>query len=101
MPQPNPTTNAWSTLSRLAALAPAETPEAPFGFASRVVAAWRADRRENRLATFEWLTLRGMAVAMVILAGSAAMGYDTLAGVFTGEASLVGGGWLDILSLPL
>jgi hypothetical protein len=29
------------------------------------------------------------------------MGYDTLAGVFTGEASLVGGGWLDVLTLPL
>ena len=101
MTPPDPTTHAWSKLSRLAAQAPADTHEAPFGFASRIVAAWTADRREGRLATFERLTLRGMAVAMVILAGSAAIGYDTLTGVLTGEASLVGGGWLDVLTLPL
>jgi hypothetical protein len=96
-----PTTDAWRKLSRLAAPVTVGTQDAPFGFASRVVAAWKANSRESRLATFEWLTLRGLAVAMVILAGSAAMGYDTLAGVFTGEASLVGGGWLDVLTLPL
>lgn len=101
MTPPVTITNAWSRLSRLAAQAPSGTEEAPFGLASRIVAAWQADRRENRLATLEWLTLRGTAVAMLILAGSAAIGYDTLAGVLTGEASLVAGGWLDVLTLPL
>jgi hypothetical protein len=43
--------------------------------------------------------LRGLAVAMVIFAGSAAFGYDTVADVFAGETSIVGG-WLDTLLPP-
>ncbi len=95
-----PSENAWSRLSRLAAPVPAENTELPFGFPSRVVAAWRANRRETTLAAFEWLTLRTLAVALLIFAGSAAFGYETLAGVITGETPLVDG-WLDMLSLPL
>jgi hypothetical protein len=87
---------AWSKLSRLAAAAPPEALDLPFSFAMRIVAAWRSDRRENTLAAFEWLTVRGLAVAVLIFAGSAAFGYDTLAGVLDGETSLVGG-WLDTL----
>lgn len=69
----------------------------PFGFATRAVAAWKADRRETTLAAFEWLTLRGLTVALVIFAGSAAYGYETVADVFAGETSIVGG-WLDLLT---
>lgn len=97
----SPLENAWNKLARLAGRAPGEALDMPFGFATRVAAAWKADRRENSLVAFEWLTLRGLAVAVLIFAGSAAFGYDTFAGVFTGEASLGGGGWLDILPLPL
>lgn len=99
MNTPHPSTTAWSRLSRRAAQAPADTVEMPFGFATRVVAAWKADRREGTLVAFEWLTLRGLAVAMVIFAGSAAFGYDTVADVFAGETSIVGG-WLDTLLPP-
>lgn len=91
---------AWPRLASLAAKAPADVPGMPFGFATRAVAAWSANRRETSLAAFEWLTLRGLAVAMVIFAGSAAFGYETVAEVFTGEASLVGE-WIDMLPLPL
>lgn len=72
----------------------------PFGFATRVVAAWNANRRETTLAAFEWLTWRGLAVALLIFAGSAAFGYETVSDVFGGEASLVGG-WIDMLPSSL
>jgi hypothetical protein len=95
-----PSEHAWNRLSRLAAQAPADAPDLPFGFASRVVAAWKADRRETTIAAFEWLTLRGLGVALLIFAGSAAFGYDSVSDVFAGGASLVGN-WLDMFSLPL
>ena len=99
--KPNrPSAHAWSRLARLAAQASPEPGSLPFGFASRVVAAWKSDRRETTLAAFEWLTWRGLAVALVIFAGSAAFGYETVTGVFAGETSLVGE-WLDMVSLPL
>jgi hypothetical protein len=95
-----PFENAWNKVAQLAAAAPADAADAPFGFASRVVAAWQANRRETTLAAFEWLTLRGLAVALLIFAGSAAFGYETVSEVFTGETSVVSG-WVDMLSLPL
>jgi hypothetical protein len=95
-----PSENAWTKVAQLAAAAPADATGAPFGFASRVVAAWQANRRESTLAAFEWLTLRVLAVALLIFAGSAAFGYETVSEMFTGETS-VAGGWVDMLSLPL
>jgi hypothetical protein len=95
-----PSKNAWSKVAQLAATAPAAAAEAPFGFAGRVVAAWQGNRRESTLAAFEWLTLRGLAVALLIFAGSAAFGYETVSEMFAGETSVVGG-WVDMLSLPL
>jgi hypothetical protein len=95
-----PFENAWNKVAQLAAAAPADAADAPFGFASRVVAAWQANRRETTLAAFESLTLRGLAVALLIFAGSAAFGYETVSEMFTGETSVVSG-WVDMLSLPL
>jgi hypothetical protein len=100
MNAPRPSEHAWSRLSRLAAQSPPEPAEFPLGFASRVVAAWKSDHRETTLAAFEWLTLRGLAVALLIFAGSAAFGYETVSEVFTSETSLLGD-WLDTLPLPL
>jgi hypothetical protein len=94
-----PSEHAWNRLSHLAAQADAEPAELPLGFSTRVVTAWQADKRETTLAAFEWLTLRGLAVALVIFAGSAAFGYESVTGAFAGETSLVGG-WLDYLALP-
>src|SRR4051812_40684413 len=92
--------HTWSKLAVLAGQVPAEPATLPFGFVTRVVSAWKSDRRERTLAAFEWLTLRGLAVALVIFAGSAAFGYETVSEVFTGQSSLVGD-WLDMISLPL
>jgi hypothetical protein len=100
MNTPRPSEHAWSRLSQLAASAPAEDASLPFGFAGRVVASWKSNRRETTLAAFEWLTLRSLAVAVVIFAGSAAFGYDTVSDVITGGTPLVTD-WLDMLSLPL
>ena len=100
MNSPRPSENAWNKVAQLAAAAPADAADAPFGFASRVVTAWQANRRETTLAAFEWLTLRGLAVALLIFAGSAAFGFETVSEVFTGETSVVSG-WVDMLSLPL
>ncbi len=95
-----PTENAWQKLAGLAVKAPTEMAEMPYAFASRVVSAWKADRRESTWAAFEWLTIRGLAVALVIFAGSAAFGYDAVAEAISGDSSLVGG-WLDLLPVPL
>ncbi len=95
-----PSEHSWNRLARLAAQAPADSANLPFGFSSRVVAAWKADHREASLAAFEWLTVRGLGIALLIFAGSAAFAYDSVSDVFAGGASLVGG-WLDVLPLPL
>jgi hypothetical protein len=100
MKAPRPSDQAWSRLSRLGGPGAGENTDIPFGFASRVVAAWHANRRETTLAAFEWLTLRTLAVALIIFAGSAAFGYETLSDVITGTPPMVDG-WLDMLSLPL
>ncbi len=87
---------AWHRLAQQAGQVPEPSREAPPGFATRVLAHWREARGESTLAMLEWLTLRGLAVALFILLGCAALGYDTLLGVFSGETGLAGG-WFDSL----
>jgi hypothetical protein len=94
-----PSAHAWQRLSRLAIQAPTEPTGMPFGFSTRVVSAWRANSRETTLAAFEWLTFRGLAVALLIFAGSAAFGYEAVSNAFAGEASLAGG-WVDFVTFP-
>ncbi|HSI63134.1 MAG TPA: hypothetical protein VLE43_08440 [Candidatus Saccharimonadia bacterium] len=88
--------HAWPRLAARAAQTSQPDEEAPMGFATRVVAQWKTSPKEASFALLEWLTLRGLAVAVVILLGSAAFGYDTIVGVFTGETALAGG-WFDSL----
>ncbi|QIF00329.1 hypothetical protein [Roseimicrobium sp. ORNL1] len=94
----DPADRAWPRLAARASTSPAVQPaaEAPLGFATRVVAQWKSHPREASFALLEWLALRGVAVAVVILLGSAALSYDTLFGIFTGETALAGG-WIDSL----
>jgi hypothetical protein len=87
---------AWPRLAARAAQTSQPDAEAPLGFATRVVAQWKANPKQVSVPLLEWLTLRGLAVAVVILLGSAAFGYDTVVGVFTGETALAGG-WFDSL----
>lgn len=90
---------AWPKLAGLAGTAPQEQMEMPLGFATRVAAACRGQSRESALAVFEWLTLRGLAVTMIILLGCMAVSYESVAGVVSGETALAGS-WLENL-LPL
>jgi hypothetical protein len=94
--QPNA---VWSKLTRLAATAPPESADMPFGFATRVVAQWREQPREASFAMLEWLTVRGLAIAALILLGSAVIGYEAIAGVVTGETSMAGGLIESLLTL--
>jgi hypothetical protein len=100
MHTPPASERAWSKVAQLAAAAPAEDVVLPYGFAGRVVASWKANRRETTLAAFEWLTWRSLAVAVVIFAGSAAFGYDTVSDVISGGTPLISD-WVDMFSLPL
>jgi hypothetical protein len=94
----DPAERAWPRLAARARTSPADqsAAEVPLGFATRIVAQWKSQPREASFALLEWLALRGMAVAMIILLGSAALGYDTLSGIFTGETALAGS-WFDSL----
>lgn len=99
MKSPRTSQQAWQKLSQLAATAPQAPEEIPFGFATRVVAACRNQSRESALAIFEWLTLRGLAVTMIILLGCMFFSYQSVVEVVGGETALAGS-WLESL-LPL
>ena len=91
--------STWSKLARLAASAPPEPADMPFGFSTRIVAQWRAQPRETTFATLEWLTVRGLAIAALVFLGSAAIGYEALSGVISGETSVTGGLIESLLTL--
>lgn len=101
-PNPDPSERAWPRLAtkvRATQVSQAGPEEAPFGFTTRVVAQWKTHPREASVALLEWLTMRGLAVAVLILLGSAALSYDTLLGIFTGETALAGGLLDSLLTL--
>ena len=81
---------AWGRLSRAAAKAPPEPCGPPFGFSTRVIAHWRNAPQEVAWAMMEWFTWRGLAVAMLVLLGSAALSYDGISAVMANETAQVG-----------
>jgi hypothetical protein len=81
---------SWQKLSRLASHAPQDGAAEPFGFATRVVAAWKSSPKEGFLAAFEGVTWRGLVVATGVLGVCALLSYNTLAGLFTGETQFFG-----------
>ena len=91
--------NAWARLARNAAQAPADVTAVPFGFATRVVAAWKSSPSEGFFAALEGLTWRGVAVAVAIFGGCAALGYDSVLSAMSGEADLAGSIFSDLLGL--
>jgi len=58
----------------------APSPEAPFGFAARVVAQWQADPESSLAALWQQLALRVLGVMALILIGLAAYGALTANG---------------------
>ncbi len=90
---------SWAKLVRLAAQAPMDAAEMPFGFATRTVAAMKASPSEGFFAALEGLTRRGLGVALVIFGGCAAFGYDSLASVISGEVAQAGTYLSDLLGI--
>lgn len=83
-----PSEQAWNRLAPLAARAPEETADLPMGFATRTAANWKSHPGERVASLVEFFAWRGLALAMVILVGSVAMGYDALSGFIAGDTSL-------------
>ena len=90
---------SWNKLARLAAQAPADTADMPFGFPTRAVAAWKSSPSEGFFAALEGLTWRGLAVALVIFGGCAAFGYDSFTSVMSGEVAQAGNYLSDLLGI--
>ena len=95
----NTSDRSWNRLARLAAGAPPEAAEMPYGFATRVAAAWKASPSEGIFAALEGLTWRGLAVALVIFGGCAALGYDSFVSAISGDAAQAGSYLSDLLGL--
>jgi len=91
--------HAWNRLARRAAQAPPDAADLPFGFAARVVAAWRSSPGEGFFAALEGLTWRGLAVAVAIFCGCAAFGYDSVLNAMSGDAAQAGDFLSDWLGL--
>ena len=90
---------SWGRLAQLAAQAPADAADIPFGFATRTVAAWKAAPSEGLSAALEGLTWRGVAVALIIFGGCAAFGYESLTSVFSGEVAQAGNYLSDLFGI--
>lgn len=58
----------------------------PPGFATRVVARWRAsEERPSLWATWEWFSPRGLALAALLMLASLGANYDLLGGSLADE----------------
>jgi hypothetical protein len=91
-PASNPEPEPWL---RLASLARRDAPEVddfpvPYGFATRIVAAWQSERPENPWIIREAFAWRGALVAAAITLASVAINYDLLLGIWYGETALAG-----------
>ncbi len=75
----NKTNNPRANLIRLARQAPAPAPvELPFGFATRVVAHWSAAETPALSAVWEWLSVRSLVLAALIMATTLGANYDLM-----------------------
>ena len=89
--------NAWARLARKAMQAPDEEITIPLGFSTRVVARWQARPQETAWAMMEWFTWRAVAVAMLVMLGTAALGYEGISTLISNETSQVGDFINDII----
>jgi len=71
--------DSWKRLARAARQAPAESPtEMPFGFDTRVIADWRAQRGDSELLPWAFLLRGALVCSALIMVLSLAMNYQTL-----------------------
>lgn len=69
----------WNRLAQLARQAPAEPPaEMPFGFDTRVLADWRAERAESESMPWTLLLRGALACSALIMLVSLAINYHSL-----------------------
>jgi len=71
----------WEKLTQAARQArPEASTEAPFGFATRVVARWQAAEPVTLESVWQVLSLRSLAVAALLMVASLTVNYDLMAG---------------------
>jgi hypothetical protein len=77
----------WQKLARAARLAPQPPATgAPYGFATRVVARWQADEAPATPSPWEWLSIRALAVAALLMVAALGTSFDLLGQDWTPEA---------------
>ena len=75
--------NVWKQLARAARQAPGnKSDEAPFGFAGRVVAQWRAGE-QPRPSAWELLSVRTLAFAALVMIVCLSLNYEIVQEQFT------------------
>jgi hypothetical protein len=71
----------------------------PFGFSTRVVAAWSSQPQAATWEMMEWFTWRALALALIVTLGSAALSYDGLSKVLANETAQAGAFIDDLINL--
>ena len=97
--QTSHTATAWTRLARVARDAPALDNGMPFGFSTRVVAAWSSQPQAATWEMMEWFTWRALALALIVTLGSAALSYDGLSKVLANETAQAGAFIDDLINL--
>lgn len=99
MKHPGNIQNAWARLAQRAKAAPSRDDAMPFGFSTRVLSAWNARPQEATWAMMEWFTWRALAVAVIVVAGSAALSYDGLSTMLANETAQASAFIDDLINL--
>ena len=90
--------DAWDNLVRLARQAPKPPPsEIPFGFVARVAARWPATTVVELSAVWEFLSLRSLILAALIMVATLGINYDLLSHDWTQEVDVADPGFEPLL----
>jgi hypothetical protein len=79
----------WERLTKLARQAQrSESTEAPYGFATCVAANWQSAEPVSLETVWEFLSLRSLALAAVVMVVSLGINYDLLSGDWSHELAM-------------
>jgi hypothetical protein len=88
----------WEKLTHLARQAQrAESPDAPYGFATRVAAQWAAAEPITLANVWEFLSLRSLAFAALLMVASVGINFDVLNGDWSKELAMTDAAISDVL----